>query len=77
MINRANLKAGEKVLISGIGGGVALFAMQFALALGCEVFVTSGSESKIQKAMKIGAKFGFLYKDTDWPKKNAFNIWWC
>jgi zinc-binding alcohol dehydrogenase/oxidoreductase len=69
IIKRANVKAGEKVLISGIGGGVALFAMQFALALGCEVFVTSGSEQKIQKAVDMGAKSGFLYTDPEWPKK--------
>jgi zinc-binding alcohol dehydrogenase/oxidoreductase len=69
IIKRAQLQAGEKVLISGIGGGVALFAMQFALALGCEVWVTSSSVEKIQKAVNMGAKSGFLYTDSDWPKK--------
>lgn len=69
IIKRALVQPGEKVLISGIGGGVALFAMQYALALGCEVFVTSGSEQKIQKAVEMGAKSGFLYTDSDWPKK--------
>src|SRR5947209_7640886 len=38
---RGQLKAGERVLISGIGGGVALFAMQFAVAAKAEVWVTS------------------------------------
>lgn len=66
---RGQLKKGEKVLISGIGGGVAVFALQYAVALGCEVFVTSGSESKISKALELGAKAGFSYNDPDWPKK--------
>lgn len=69
LINKTNPKAGEKVLISGIGGGVALFAMQFALALGCEVFVTSGSSDKIAKAISLGAKGGYLYHEQDWSKR--------
>src|SRR6185436_10502176 len=40
---RAKVQRGERVLISGIGGGVALFALQFAVATGAEVWVTSSS----------------------------------
>ncbi len=69
LMKKAGLQPGEKVLISGIGGGVALFALQFALALGCEVYVTSGSEEKISKAISLGAKAGYSYLDPDWPKK--------
>lgn len=69
LFKRAFLQAGEKVLISGVGGGVALMGLQFALALGCEVYVTSGSSSKIQKAINLGAKGGYNYKDADWGKK--------
>lgn len=69
IIKRAALKEGEKVLVSGVGGGVALFAMQFALALNCEVYVTSGNEEKIQSAIDLGAKDGFLYSDIEWSKK--------
>lgn len=69
LFKRASLQAGEKVLISGVGGGVALMGLQFALALGCEVYVTSGSSSKIQKAINLGAKGGYNYKDADWGKK--------
>lgn len=69
LIKRAHLKKGEKVLISGIGGGVALFAMQFALAMECEVYVTSGSDLKIAEAISLGAKAGYIYHDPDWPKK--------
>lgn len=69
IMKRANLKRGEKVLISGIGGGVALFAMQFAVAFGCEVLVTSGSELKIAQALNLGAKAGYLYQEMDWTNK--------
>ena len=69
LIKRAQLKKGEKVLVSGIGGGVALFALQFALAMECEVYVTSGSDLKIAEAISLGAKAGYIYHDPDWPKK--------
>lgn len=65
LISHCRAKSGEKVLISGIGGGVASFAFQFAVAIGAEVYVTSGSEEKIGKAMEMGAAGGVNYKDTD------------
>ena len=68
LFTRCQVKAGEKVLISGIGGGVALFALQFALAAGCEVWVTSSSEEKIDKAVAMGAKGGFDYRTEGWSK---------
>jgi NADPH:quinone reductase-like Zn-dependent oxidoreductase len=69
LITRAQAQTGDKVLISGIGGGVALFAFQFALALGLEVYVTSGSEAKIEKALALGARGGFNYRQDDWHKQ--------
>ena len=68
LFTRCEAKAGEKVLISGIGGGVALFAMQFAIAAGCEVWVTSSSDEKIEKAVSMGAKGGFNYRTEGWSK---------
>ena len=59
----------EKVLISGIGGGTAVFAMQFALAMGAKVFVTSSSPQKIEHAKRLGATGGVLYTDEDWSKQ--------
>lgn len=69
LFSRANLLKGEKVLVTGVGGGVALFAMQFALSYGAKVYVTSGSEEKIQKAIQLGATAGISYKESDWHKK--------
>lgn len=68
LFTKCNLKATDKVLISGIGGGVALFALQFAVALGCEVYVTSSSDEKIAKAVAMGAKGGANYRTEDWSK---------
>jgi NADPH:quinone reductase-like Zn-dependent oxidoreductase len=69
LFSRANLMAGERVLVSGIGGGVALFALQFALAAGARAWVTSGSQQKIEQAQRLGAQGGFNYRDTEWAKK--------
>jgi NADPH:quinone reductase-like Zn-dependent oxidoreductase len=74
LVVKTKPKAGDKVLISGIGGGVALFAMQYAIALGCDVYVTSGTEDKIEKAISLGAKGGYLYHDAEWPKKLMADI---
>lgn len=63
------LLKGQKVLISGVGGGVAQFAFQFALARGAEVYVTSGEETKIEACVKRGALAGYNYKSEDWQQK--------
>jgi len=63
---RGGLRAGENVLITGIGGGVALCALQFALAAGATVWVTSGSEEKVARARILGAAGGVNYRDADW-----------
>lgn len=68
---RAGLHAGERVLLTGIGGGVALFALQFAIAHGAEVWVTSSSDEKIARAVKLGAKGGVNYTSTDWAGELA------
>ncbi|WP_139920288.1 zinc-binding dehydrogenase [Hymenobacter sp. DG01] len=64
---RAGLQPGERVLISGVGGGVALLALQMAVASGADVWVTSGSEEKIARAVELGAKGGISYKAEKWP----------
>ena len=63
---RAQLKAGERILITGIGGGVALFALQFAAAHGAEPYATSSSTDKIQRAVAVGSRGGFNYLQADW-----------
>jgi zinc-binding alcohol dehydrogenase/oxidoreductase len=68
LFTKAQLKSGEKVLVTGIGGGVALFALQFAVQAGADVYVTSGSQDTIARALTLGAKAGFDYKDENWKK---------
>lgn len=50
-----DITAGEHVLITGVGGGVALLALDFALSAGAEVTVTSRSETKRAFALDRGA----------------------
>ena len=69
LMTRCQLQHGERVLISGVGGGVALFAAQFAIAAGAEVWVTSSSETKIERAISLGALGGISYKTPNWSKK--------
>lgn len=68
LFTKGNLAADNKVLITGIGGGVALLTMQMALAAGAEVYVTSGSDEKIEKAVKLGATLGVNYTISGWHK---------
>lgn len=67
MIKSGNAQPGRNILITGIGGGAALQTMQMALAIGCNVYVTSGSEEKLEKAKALGAKGGVSYKSPGWP----------
>jgi NADPH:quinone reductase-like Zn-dependent oxidoreductase len=68
LFTKGGLKAGEKLLVTGIGGGVAMMALQMAHQLGSSVYVTSGSEETIARAVALGAKAGFNYKDEGWRK---------
>jgi len=54
-VSRAQVRAGEDVLIWGIGGGVALAALQICKARGARVFVTSSSAEKLERARALGA----------------------
>jgi zinc-binding alcohol dehydrogenase/oxidoreductase len=66
LMARAEVVSGEKVLITGIGGGVALFALQFAVAAGAKVYASSGSDEKLARAKELGALGGANYKEKGW-----------
>ncbi len=55
LVSRAKVRAGDTVLIQGIGGGVAIAALQIAKALGATVWVTSRSDEKLARAAVLGA----------------------
>ncbi|HMG94262.1 MAG TPA: zinc-binding dehydrogenase [Chryseolinea sp.] len=69
LFSKARLRAKEKVLITGVGGGAALWVLQFAVAYQARVYVTSGSDEKIAKAKELGVLGGFNYKDPEWAQK--------
>lgn len=71
LVTKAGLRSGERLLVTGVGGGVATFALLFGVAMGAEVFVTSGSDATLQKAVALGARAGFNYKDEGWRKALA------
>jgi zinc-binding alcohol dehydrogenase/oxidoreductase len=71
LFTRGELQAGETVLLTGIGGGVASVMLAMALAAGARVFVTSGSKEKIEQAVRAGAAGGANYKNTDWAQEIA------
>ncbi len=69
VFTKGQVKSGDKVLVTGIGGGVAQFAMAFAKNLGARVSVSSSSDWKLEKAKNSGADFGFNYKHENWLVK--------
>lgn len=56
LATRAQLKAGETVLVWGVGGGVAIASVQIARHLGARVIATSGSDAKLRVAEELGAE---------------------
>ncbi|KAG0049707.1 hypothetical protein BGZ83_005478 [Gryganskiella cystojenkinii] len=69
VFTKGEVTEGLNVLITGIGGGVALMALTFAVAVGANVYVTSSDDSKIQRAIELGAKGGVNYKEADWGSR--------
>src|SRR5829696_558761 len=69
LFTRGQLREGETVLVTGIGGGVATFLVQMASAAGATVFVTSGSEEKIERAKELGAEGGITYGTENWSRE--------
>jgi NADPH:quinone reductase-like Zn-dependent oxidoreductase len=65
LMTRAQLKPGQTVLIHGIGGGVALCALQLAKLAGAEAIVTSSSDEKLDRAGQIGADHRINYRTVD------------
>jgi NADPH:quinone reductase-like Zn-dependent oxidoreductase len=61
LFGKRALQAGESILIVGIGGGVAVACLQLAKLVGARVFVTSSSDEKIARAVRMGAEGGVNY----------------
>ncbi|MHC4745389.1 MAG: zinc-binding dehydrogenase [Planctomycetota bacterium] len=65
LMTRAELKSGQMVLIHGIGGGVALCALNLAKIAEAKTIVTSSSDEKLAKAVKIGADHAINYRKVE------------
>jgi NADPH:quinone reductase-like Zn-dependent oxidoreductase len=69
LFRQGGLARGETVLVTGIGGGVAVLALQLAAAAGARVLVTSSSRGKIARALELGAAAGADYTEDGWAKR--------
>jgi zinc-binding alcohol dehydrogenase/oxidoreductase len=69
VVTHGEVQRGHKVLVTGIGGGVATFALLWAKYLGAEVYVTSSSEEKLAQATALGARGGVNYHHPAWGKQ--------
>ena len=68
VVTQGALRAGQDVLILGVGGGVSSTAVQIAKLCGARVFVTSSSDAKLERARELGADVGINYTRDDWAK---------
>jgi NADPH:quinone reductase-like Zn-dependent oxidoreductase len=68
LVTRACLRSGSTVLVTGIGGGVALACLGIAKFMSCRVIVTSRSQDKLDRAMDLGADEGVLDDGSDFSR---------
>ena len=66
LFKRARVQPDDRVLITGIGGGVAQMACAFAKALGCQVVVSSSDPTKRSAALAQGVNYAYDYRQADW-----------
>jgi NADPH:quinone reductase-like Zn-dependent oxidoreductase len=67
-MQHAHLIAGQTVLLQGTGG-VSIFGLQFAHAMGISAIITSSSDDKLSRTKTLGAAYGINYKATpEWDK---------
>ena len=69
LFTRGQVRAGDRVLIHGIGGGVALITLRMAKAAGALVLVTSREDEKLLQAMNYGAEKGVNARESDWVEE--------
>jgi NADPH:quinone reductase-like Zn-dependent oxidoreductase len=68
LVTKGKVKAGDTILTLGTGG-VSIFALQFGLMTGAQVFITSGSDEKLDRARQLGARQTVNYrKQSEWGR---------
>ena len=68
LVTQARLRAGEDLLVIGVGGGVSSAAVQIGKLCGARVWVTSSSDEKLARAREFGADECINYAREDWSK---------
>jgi NADPH:quinone reductase-like Zn-dependent oxidoreductase len=71
LVSQARLRAGEDLLIIGVGGGVSSTGVQIGKLCGARVWVTSSSDEKLERARALGADECINYAKDDWVKTIA------
>ncbi len=69
LIQRAELRAGESVLVVGAGGGVNSMAIQIAKLAGARVYVVAGNKEKGSRARELGADVVLDRSQVDWGRE--------
>ncbi|WP_422358697.1 NADPH:quinone oxidoreductase family protein [Reichenbachiella sp.] len=69
LVNRAELKAGETLLVLGAAGGVGTAAIQIGKALGAKVIAAASTDEKLQYCKTIGADLTINYSEEDLKAK--------
>jgi NADPH:quinone reductase-like Zn-dependent oxidoreductase len=69
LVQRANVRPGETVLVHAAGSGVGVAAVQIAKLLGARVIATAGSDAKLEKAKGLGADEVVNYEKQDFSKE--------
>jgi NADPH2:quinone reductase len=69
LARRADLQAGEWLLVHGAAGGVGLAAVQLGKALGARVIATAGTDAKLEVARQSGADVVINYATEDWVER--------
>jgi NADPH2:quinone reductase len=68
IVGRAAVRAGESVLIHGVGGGVALACLEIAVLCGARVIATTSDDEKGRRAREAGAELVIDYEKEDVAK---------
>jgi NADPH:quinone reductase-like Zn-dependent oxidoreductase len=68
LVTQAGLRAGEDLLILGVGGGVSSAAVQIGKLCGARVWVTSSTDEKLERAKALGADECINYATEDWAR---------
>ena len=66
LVQRANLRKGETLLVHAAAGGVGVAAVQIGKALGARVIATAGGADKLEVARRAGADVAIDYSTGDW-----------